>query len=228
MNLSNWQSRSPISHLVIVLLLLFLLIVGAAPSYLTGKWSWQKPAAVENLSSMRDMLKTGLAVPSWQTLEQIETRIGSHRWSVQFMQPENSSPLTLLLRPQRHHSDKPEVDWVDIQGFAGWRADKQQKLAFTARGGVKVKANFFRARTRQRTLAVLQWYANPKGGNPSPARWFWSDQFAQLRGQRLPWVAVCIQIPVKPLAKWDNNLPVAEEIAQTVENTLMETIFSPE
>ena len=212
-----------ISRLIIISVLLLLVGFSAIPSYLTSKWQWQKPPLVTNLAPIRALLEDGLDISGWETSKQVEARIGSYRWSIQLLEKDNYKPVTLLLRPLRGHEDKPEVDWMDLRGFEGWRSDLERKLEFTSDGGAKVTANFFRGRTRAQTLAVLQWYASPNGGNPSPAVWFWQDQWAQLQGKRVPWVAVCIAIPVKPLGNFEENLTLAESLAKTVQNALMET-----
>ena len=215
-----------ISRLIVVSLLLLLVVMGAVPSYLNGNWDWKKPAITANLKEMRNLLGTGLTLSGWQTSKQVEARIGSYKWSIQLLEQDKQKPVTLLLRPQRSDLDKPEVDWVDIAGFEGWKTDSLQPLEFNTEGGAKVKARFFRARNQYRTLAVVQWYANPRGGNPNPSQWFWQDQLAQLRGERIPWVGVCLQIPVKPLGTFEDNLPFAQTLAQKVQQTLLETVFT--
>ena len=221
--LSKLRIPNNISRLIIIIVLLILVGFRAIPSYLASQWQWEKPPLVTNLAPIRSLLENGLEIPEWKTSQQKEIRIGSYRWSVQLLEKDNQKPVALLLRPLRGHGDKPEVDWMDIRGFQGWKTDAHRQLDFTTDGGAKVTARFFRGRTRTQTLAVLQWYASPQGGTPSPAVWFWQDQLAQLQGKRVPWVAVCLIIPVKPLGNFEENLTLAESLAQTVQNALMAT-----
>jgi cyanoexosortase B-associated protein len=90
---------------------------------------------------------------------------------------------------------------------------------------VSVKARFFRA-WNQQTFAVVQWYAFNNGGHFSPANWFWQDQLAQLSDRRVPWVAVCLKIPIEPLGELKDAQSVAESLAKTVQTQLNNTVFS--
>ncbi len=225
MNITNLLPKPSLTRLLLIFFLMMLIAVAAIPSYLSGDWSWKQPTSVTNLKPNRQLLKTGLAISNWDTIEQREVRIGSHKWSAQIIEPESQKPLFLFLRPQRSDRDKPEVDWLDIKGAGRWNLDSMRQIKFSTEQGQKVTARFFRARNQRQTLAIVQWYATPKGGNPSPAKWFWADQLAQLQGKRLPWVAVSLQIPIKPLSRFEDNQDLAVSLAQQVQTSLMSKVF---
>ncbi len=153
-----------------------------------------------------------------------------------------TNPAIVLLRPQTWHRDMPQVEWMDLNGIQQWTADQRGGLRFAVSsgvgqnggdGGVKedgeawVRARFFRGWSRQQTYAVVQWYAWPRGGSPSPSRWFWADQWTQLRDRhRLPWVAVSVMLPIKPLGDSRSAQSKAEALCQQVQTSLMQNIFS--
>lgn len=227
-----------IPRLAVLCFLLLLVGIGAVPSYWTGHWSWAKLPPVANLKQINELGQTGLKLPGWKTLDQKTVTIAEHQWSVQAIERDNSRPVLLLLLPQREHKSQPEVEWVDLYGFGRWKTDSQSKIRFTVEtsaltkpAGVskltptptaEVEARFFRARNQRQTFAVVQWYAWPGGGHPDPSRWFWVDQLAQLRRERVPWVAVCLQIGIDPLGNLEASRPLAESLAKMVQIALME------
>jgi cyanoexosortase B-associated protein len=165
--------------------------------------------------------------------------IGGHQWSVQQIEQDNSKPIGLLLLPQSDHKSQPQVEWMDIDGLVKWKTDSYTKVQFEVETSLsdksagtakpttpsaKVEARFFRAWTQRRTVAVLQWYAWSGGGNPAPSRWFFADQLAQLRRNRVPWVAVCLQIPIEPLGDIEASRPFAESLGKIVQTALMQVI----
>ena len=103
-------------------------------------------------------------------------------------------------------------------------SDKSAGTTKPTTASAKVEARFFRAWTQRRTVAVLQWYAWSGGGNPAPSRWFFADQLAQLRRNRVPWVAVCLQIPIEPLGDIEASRPLAESLGKVVQTALMQVI----
>jgi cyanoexosortase B-associated protein len=144
----------------------------------------------------------------------------------------------LLLRPQTWGKDMPQIDWTDINGVRQWTTDSEQSLSFTIPATASanaqsqnqqsqtVDARFFRGWTQQRTDAVLQWYAWSSGGHSAPSRWFWADQWQQLHSRRrLAWVAVSIQLPIKPLGEIDQAEPDAKALGELVQSTLLKTVF---
>ena len=229
------QVRS-IAKVAVVVFLLLLVGIGAVPGYLTGHWSWAKVPPVTNLKQLKELRQTGLELPGWKTLDHKTELVGGHKWSIQEIGRDNPKPVRLLLLPQNDHKDQPEIEWVDINEFEHWQTDSYKKMKFAVESSVsptltgasipvtpaaEVEARFFRAWNQRQTVAVLQWYAWGKGGNPAPSRWFWVDQFAQWRRSRVPWVAVCLQLPIEPLGDIEVARPLAESLGKMVQATLM-------
>ncbi|MEH1864149.1 MAG: cyanoexosortase B system-associated protein [Nostoc sp.] len=233
---SKFFKENQFSQVAALLLLLLLLAIGGIPGYLTGHWQWKQPLPVTNLQELKQIRNTGLALPGWQTIEQSEQQIGEHKWSLQVIKKEGSqSQAILLLLPQNGPMDQPEVEWTDVNGWGRsrwgkWDIAQSRSAEFTVKQSeklasnvveTKVEARFFRAATPQQTFAVLQWYAMPDGGNPSPFHWFLADQVAQWRKQRIPWVSVSILIPMEPLGQVETSWSLAKSIGETVQSTLM-------
>ncbi|MFW6357839.1 MAG: cyanoexosortase B system-associated protein [Chroococcales cyanobacterium] len=221
--------------IALVVLLLLLIGFGAVPGYLNGTWSWDKPPNIQNLSQIKAIREEGIALDNWKIVEQQKVKIGGHEWSAQFIQQEKEKPVLLLLLPQKDHRDQPEVEWMDVNGWVKriqqqrqltWNTDSYETLKVTISPEATVNARFFRAWTQQETFAILQWYAWPNGGHPSPFQWFMADQGAQLKGQRVPWIAVYLQMPIEPLAELDTVRQEALLMVETVQATLMQTAFS--
>ncbi|MEH2433897.1 MAG: cyanoexosortase B system-associated protein [Nostoc sp.] len=232
---SKFFKENQLSQVAALLLLLLLLAVGGVPGYLTGHWQWKQPPPVTTLKELKQIRHAGLHLPGWQTIEQAEQQIGEHKWSLQVLKKEGSeSQAILLLLPQNGPMDQPEVEWTDVKGWGRsrwgkWDIAQYRSAEFTVKPPAKltskvetkVEARFFRAVTPQQTFAVLQWYAMPDGGTPSPFHWFLADQLAQWRKQRTPWVGVSILIPIEPLGQVETSWPLAESIGETVQAKLM-------
>lgn len=235
-SLSKFFKEKQFTYVAVLVLLLILLVIRGVPGYLTGKWQWQQPPHVTSLGQLREIRKTGITVPSWQTVEQAEQLVGTSRWSIQILQQENSqNRAILLLHPQNGPRDQPEVEWTDINGWGRlrwgkWDIAQYRPVEFTvkrpsqsgANTETKVLARFFRVVTQQETFAVLQWYATNYGGHPSPWRWFIADQLAQWQQTRIPWVSVSIMIPMEPLGQVETTWPLAQSLGETVQATLMD------
>ncbi|NET87014.1 MAG: cyanoexosortase B system-associated protein [Kamptonema sp. SIO1D9] len=223
----NKKIKNPlaIARVTIIIFLLFLVIIGAVPSYLRGTWAWMNPPEITNIKQLRDLRQKGLTLPGWQTIEQEEIPIGGHKWLAQIIQKNAEKPVLLLLLSQKDHTDRPEVEWMDIRGRERWKSDSHRQLKFNV-DSASIVARFFRAYGQQGFAAVVQWYATPSGGYASPMQWFIADSLAQLRGSRIPWVAVSIKIPTKPAADLETVEESAESFAKTVQKTLMEEIFT--
>ncbi|MBD2347212.1 cyanoexosortase B system-associated protein [Anabaena subtropica] len=233
--LSKLLKQKHLTTLVVLLLFLLLLTVGAIPGYLSGRWQWKQPPPLANLNSLREIRNQGLKLPGWQTTDQAEQTIGQNKWSLQVVKQEGSKNLAiLLLLPQNSSKNQPEVEWTDVSGWGKlrwgkWDIAQSRSAQFTvtqpanSQGNdkIQVDATFFRASTNQETFAVLQWYALPNAGYPSPVRWFLADQLAQLQKNRAPWVAVSILIPIEPLGQVETTWPLAQSIGETVQSTLM-------
>ena len=241
--------RSPqktFTQLAVVAVLSLFVFAIAVPHYLGG-WPWATPLKLPDASrnALQAIPEKGLTISGWNTDEQDAIELGKEDWSVQTLSrsptndsPEDgsASPVFLLVRPQVYGADQPEVEWIDIKGLQRWEIDSRQQLRFAlpAPSGaeeetVSVTADFFRAWSSDQTYAVLQWYAWPTGGHPSPTRWFWADQKVQWqRNQRLPWAAVSLWIPVGPLGDISPQQALAESLGKDIQRSLMQTIFIDE
>ncbi len=225
--------ESQLYQIVALLLLLLVLVMGAVPGYLKGHWQWQQPPAVVSLKKLKQIHHMGLTLPGWQTTEQREEPIGGYKWSYQEIE-KNNSPIKaiLLLLPQNGPKDQPQVEWTEINSWAQWDKSQFRSTEFTVKQApassnseVKVEAAFFRATTKQKTFAVLQWYAWQNGGNTSPLPWFVADQVAKWHQKRAPWVAVTILIPMEPFGQVEKTWQDAQSLGKTVQSALMSTFL---
>ncbi len=237
--LSQFFKDKLLTHVAVLLLLLALLVIKGIPGYLTGSWQWKQPPPVPNLTALRAIRTTGITIPDWQTIEQTEQLVSTSRWSLQIVQQEGTeNRAILLLHPQNGPMDQPEVEWTDINSWGKtrwkrWDIAQFRSAEFTVKKPPKsgnnietqVEARFFRVSTSQETFAVLQWYATPNGGHPSPVRWFVADQLAQWRNNRVPWVSVSIMIPMEPLGDVETTWDLAQSIGAAVQATLMTSPF---
>ena len=237
--LSKFLKEKQLTHAAVLLLLLLLFLIGGVPGYLTGKWQWKQPPPVPNLTELREIRKTGITLPDWQTIEQAEQFVSTSRWSLQVIKQEGTqNQAILLLHPQNGPMDQPEVEWTDINSWGKtrwkqWDIAQYRSVEFTVNSPPKsgantetqVKARFFRVSTPQETFAVLQWYAMPNGGHPSPFRWFLADQLAQWHQNRVPWVSVCIMMPMESFGQVETTWALVESLGKTVQATLMASPF---
>ncbi|WP_019487705.1 cyanoexosortase B system-associated protein [Kamptonema formosum] len=218
-----------LSKIVVLLFLLMLVTAEAIPSYLKGQWAWMKPPQVATLKELRILRSEGLTLPGGAKSAHRNIMISGHKWLVQELKYDEKSAILLLLT-QNDHKDKPQVEWTDIKGFHNWKTDSYQTLNFTvdlqekipkSSQDISVAAQFFRSWDQKQTFAVLQWYAQPSGGSATPSSWFWEDSKAQLSNRRVPWVAVCILIPLEPLADIEKARSLAIYFGQNVQLALM-------
>ncbi|MBD2438701.1 cyanoexosortase B system-associated protein [Nostoc sp. FACHB-110] len=234
LSLSKVLKEKQLSYIVVLVLLLLLLGLGGVPGYFTGRWQWKQPPPVTTLKELRKIRKTGLPIPGWQTVEQVEQQVGEHKWSLQVLKQATSpTQAIMLLLPQNGPKDQPEVEWTEINGWGKlrwgkWDVAQERTVEFQVKSQnsslnaeIPIKARFFRASTQQDTFAVLQWYAFATGGDPSPLRWFVADQLAQLQKHRVPWVAVSVMLPMEPLGEVETTWPLAQSLGETVQTTLM-------
>ena len=226
---ASWSSPTKfLTGIIVILLPIVIIAVAAVPGYWQGgKWSWSDLPPLTNSRQLRSLLKTGVELDGWQTIKQKEIRIGGNKWSAQAIS-QGASPVIVLLAPQTYYTNKPYVEWTDIQGLEKWKTDSHRQLEFTVDGDggiTEVKARFFRAWNKQ-TFAIVQWYAFPNGGHPSSINWFWRDSVAQLQQQRIPWIAVCLKIPLNPLDDIDSVEPIAVSLARQVQSSLQENTFN--
>ncbi|MGK7952741.1 MAG: cyanoexosortase B system-associated protein [Xenococcaceae cyanobacterium] len=218
------QKRWSILRISLILLLSTLIIVGAAPGYIRGgNWSWLNVPPTANIQQIKGILSTGLGLDNWQIVDRQQIRIGGHRWVGQIIKQEDSQPIMLLLKPQTYYLNKPEVEWMDINGLERWKTDSHSQIQFTVsqeENSLPTTARFFRAWNQRQTFAVVQWYAFPQGGHYAVSSWFWRDLMAQLRGNRISWVAVSLRIPINPLEELEVAQPFAQSLAQQVQAEL--------
>lgn len=218
-----------------IALLLFLLLIGGIVLNFTGQASWREPFPVANLGALRDLRDTGLDLPGWENEGQARLNVGGREWSVQAATKSGERPALVMILPQWGPKEMPGVEWSDIDGFFRWQreggrsARANSSLSFTTTNpATTVQARYFLARDtaettvipRRQTVAVLQWYATPTGGNPGPGWWFWRDQWAQMSQGRVPWVAVSLRFPIDPSSTLDDVegdiLPLAEAVQEAI------------
>ncbi|MTJ10010.1 MULTISPECIES: cyanoexosortase B system-associated protein [unclassified Anabaena] len=221
-------------QVIVVVLLLLLLALGAFPGYITGKWQWKQPPPITNLQKLQNIRKVGLSIPGWPTIEQSQQQLGTHKWSWQRIKKQGTSTeAILLLLPQNGPKDQPEVEWTEINNWGRWDIAQDRSGEFTVNitsnedtnTTFKVTANFFRAVTPQQTFAVLQWYAMPNAGNPSPLNWFFADQVAQWQHRRIYWVAVTILLPIEPLGEVETSWTEVQSLGQIVQQALITEVL---
>lgn len=221
-----------------ILLLLFLtviLTIGAVPGYLAGKWQWQNPPAVTTLAQLKAIRKQGIQVPGWPTQEQRSVILGEHPWSIQQIKNDRNEEASLFLFTQNGPKDQPEIEWSEINGIQRWQTDSDGEQSFDfkladSNSSVtnSVQAKIFRAWTTKRTYAVMEWYAWTDGGHSSPSRWYVADRIAQLKGQRQPWIAVAIMLPMEPLGDLNKYRDRLTELAKTVQLQLVNQALRPQ
>ncbi|ASC69229.1 hypothetical protein XM38_001550 [Halomicronema hongdechloris C2206] len=226
---------------LLVVILAALVAIAALPHYLNGQWPWASSPRVSVLNDLKALSQGSLTLPAWSTVEHRPLSINGQDWVLYELQPESAIATTeqsvetvlVLLRPQPWHTDQPSVEWVDLQGSQNWTVDSRRSLSFTVPPrssgqpvAAQVQARFSRGWNNQRTFAVLQWYAWPRGGSASPAGWFWADQYTQWQHrQRLPWVAVSLLIPIKPLGTLQPYESLAQDLGQAIQQQLMVDTF---
>lgn len=214
------------AKLIIVLFMLVLLMGVAIPSYISGKWPWADMPQLQTLPELQAIKKQGLTIPGWQTVKVQQIRIGAKEWLQQQVKRDDQS-ATVLLKIQSYYKDHPQVEWMDITGFLGWKTDSYRRDRFALKSTdpevdpVEVEMQVFKAWNATQTYAVAQWYAWPGGGDPAPSQWFWADRWAQLQKQRAAWVAVCLLVPIKPLDNIEQMLPVLTDLGESIQASLM-------
>ncbi len=226
----NWlgySTRQIITRAIVIVFLVVAITLGVLPGYLQGgNWQWSDLPKIVNVQQMRSLRESGINLDGWETKQQQQVKIGGNKWSAQSIQQAKSKPIVLLLLPQTYYLDKPYVEWLDINGLERWKTDSFDDLKVELESGNMVKARFFRAWNQRQTLAVVQWYAFPNSGHYAPSIWFLGDQFAQLRDLRLPWIAVCLRIPIKPLGEKDEAKSQAQSLVREIQANFKENVFN--
>jgi cyanoexosortase B-associated protein len=212
------------AKLVLLVFLIGLLLVGAMPHYLTQKWPWKAPPPVTQLKELRAIRKVGLPIATWNTTTGQALELGEHHWYIQTIAKDNATADVMLL-PQGGPTQQPQVEWNDIQSIQRWQSDSYKHLKLTPNGTPAFSPRLFRAWTPTHTYAVLQWYAQSTGGSPIPSQWYIADRLAQWRRQRVPWVAVSVQMPMAPLDDLSKYETGAIALAQDIQSSLQQRIF---
>lgn len=217
------------SQWVLLAFMLILFLVGAVPGYFQGGWSWSDMPELKSLSKLQNIRQNGLTVPGWETVNHDIIRVGGKNWSLQTLKQDNTEVL-LLLFPQNYYRDQPQVEWMDIQGLQRLKTDSYRSLTLTLDSPqpFTINAQFFRGWNPRQTYAFLQWYAWPEGGSPAPSKWFLADRQAQLTGNRAPWVAVSVLIPIEPLGKIEAVEALAQSLGEDIQRGLMATALEPQ
>ena len=223
---SDSKSKSWLRWLIVVILTAIIAVV-SIPHYLADQWPWQSPPGVPQIRAIRELKETGLAIDGWSEDFQQKITIGGSQWSVQQLTNASSSnqeQMVIFLKPQAQANDQPEVEWIDLEGAQEWQTSDHRRMRMGS-----LSLDTFRAWNSDQTFAVGQWYSLPEGGHPAPYYWFWRDQTYQWkRGERLPWVAVSVLIPMPPLGDVSLFYPNLERLSQLVHTALAETIFTDE
>ncbi|NEZ61903.1 cyanoexosortase B system-associated protein [Leptolyngbyaceae cyanobacterium CCMR0082] len=220
---ANSKSRPWLRWLVVALLAAIIAAV-AIPRYL-GQWPWHSPPGVAQIRDIRELKETGLTLKGWSQDFQQKITMGGSQWSVQQLTHSDnatSEQMVLFLKPQGRAEDQPQVEWIDLKGAQKWQTSNPRRLRI---GNLSIDT--FRAWTSNQTFAVAQWYALPKGGHPAPHHWFWRDQKYQwTRGERLPWVAVSLLVPMPPLGDVSLFYSDLESLSQLVQTALEEAVLT--
>lgn len=226
MQILDMKPQQKQSKIIIIILMMVLLIGAALPGYINKKWPWMDMPQLQTLPQLQTVRKEGLTIPGWQTVKIESIGAGNKQWLKQEVKREDQKAIVLLF-PQNYYKDQPQLEWMDINGFLGWKTDNLSFDRFSVKSTsgeispVEVEVQFFRAWNSTQTWAVAQWYAWPDGGDPSPSRWFWADRAAQLSRNRAPWVGVSLLIPIKPLDNIKDVWPVAASLGESIQASLM-------
>lgn len=214
------------SQIIVLCLLSLGIIFVAIPSYFSQNWSWSDLPRVPEVAQMRNIPKTQLNFAGWTTIAQTQRSINNYPWSFQLIEKPGHNAVLVALKAQKYYKDNPEVEWVDLEGIERWKTDSYKTLKFPSaiKPNQTIAARWFQA-WNEKTYAVVQWYAWPGGGHHTVSQWFLADQKAQLKSQRVPWVAVSIKIPMAPLGDFKDMETVAKSLAQEIQKTLEKEVF---
>lgn len=223
--LDKVKKKLPGNYLLLLCLLLVLILGGILPNLISGQWSWVDQPRIGNIQKMRVIQKSGIKLSDLKTINQQRREIGEGEWSVQVVESPDGKRITVLLKPQVYYKNQPGVEWSDINAIGHWNQGEITELRIPTQSGGKATARFYRA-WKQNTFAVVQWYAWLGGGHYDPSVWYWLDQWAQLKRQRLPWIAVSLFIPLEPTKKLPTLTPFALSVAGEVQSYLEQNVLS--
>lgn len=134
-------------------LMLLLLILAAVPGYFTGKWTWADQPQLQTLAQLQQVRKQGLDLAGWKTLEHKLMKIRGQEWLIQTVE-QNDQTAILLMLVQKYYKDRPQIEWMDINGFQQWKTDSYRRLRLNAEpsenaiSSTKFTARFFRSWTQ--------------------------------------------------------------------------------
>ena len=219
------KKKLPGNYLLLLYLLLFLILGGILPNLISGHWSWVDQPRIGNIQKMRTLQESGINFSNLKTIDQQQGQIGEGAWSIQVVESPDDKKITVLLRPQLYYKNQPGVEWSDISSISRWNQGETTELSIPTQSGGKATARFYRAWTKS-TFAVVQWYAWLGGGHYDPSVWYWLDQWAQLKRQRVPWIAVSLLIPLDPTKELQTLTPFALNLAGEVQSYLEQNVLS--
>jgi|GEM_PF-3001740 hypothetical protein len=190
--------RQDMVRIAVLLLLLFMIVVGAVPHYLKGQWSGSKPPKVEGLKTLQSFVQGELQLPGWEAAPGHKIKIGELEWFQHVLHSGSSAPTSaptseaisaptsgaseetvseaiVLLRGQKWPKDRPQVEWTDLKGDQRWKEDKISTLQVGT-----TTPRWFRAWWKMEsgtilTMAVAQWYAWPSQSESAQA---WSGHWS--------------------------------------------------
>jgi cyanoexosortase B-associated protein len=223
--LDKVKKQISLNYLLLLVLLFFLIVVGILPNLISGQWLWMDKPRIGNIQRMTSLRQSGIELSNLKTIDQRPVQIGEGEWSVQMLESSDGKRITLLLKPQVYYKTQPEVEWSDINSISRWNTGERTELKIPAQSGGQATARLYRA-WKQNTFAVVQWYAWLGGGHYDPSVWYWSDQRAQLKRQRVPWIAVSLHIPLEPTKDLKTIAPFALDLATKVQNHLEQNVLS--
>jgi cyanoexosortase B-associated protein len=216
-------------NLALVVVLTALAGLAILPAYISGQWPWTTTPQVAQLDQLRSLQTDGLTLPGWRLTIAEPIAINRQTWTLAEYRATSSTAQTapvqqfaVLLHPQPWHSNQPQLEWIDLAGAQNWRVESRRGLQIGP-----VKARFFRAWGDRQSFAVVQWYATPGSGHPSPSHWFWANQWSQLTRHTLtPWVAVSVLLPMEPLGAIADYQPLATALTELIQQQLEATVFN--
>lgn len=223
--LDKVKKKLPGNYLLLLGLLLLLILGGILPNLISGHWSWLEQPRIGNIQKMRSLQASGIELSDLKTINQQQGDIGEGKWSVQVVESPEGKRITVLLKPQIYYKNQPGLEWSDISSISRWNQGETTELSIPTQSGGKATARFYRAWT-QNTFAVVQWYAWLGGGHYDPSVWYWLDQWAQLKRQRVPWIAVSLVIPLDPMKELQTLTPFALNLAGEVQSYLEQSVLS--
>ncbi|MBF2058122.1 MAG: cyanoexosortase B system-associated protein [Cyanobacterium sp. T60_A2020_053] len=299
--MSKAKFTYPLPVLLLLILLGLLIIFGILPGYLQGgKWQWLELGTPSNTPQLNRLRQEGITLTGWEKGEGRPLNLGGKTWLWQTFTQGNTT-IDVILRPQPYYTDKPSVEWTDLQNLdikasycleqmyeklnapavnvfpdsqepnlleiirqedvsrdtlekiinslpslchsafginrtegknsliprvdpQNWDTDAPETFTFTNDAGKNITVLLQRGWNEKQTVAMVNWYSWHGGGNYQPENWFFHDLFAQLKQQRVGWVAVSLRIPLSPLAEITPIIPQAQTLSREVQRALEQSL----